>query len=419
MKNFKNLVASATAVAVAAGSLLTASTAIAGPEGGNMNTPGELVIGYGAGGDGFFEARDSTAPYGTTFFGRTGYGAYNSSGPGQTFPILCNLDNDADAELVLGFGDIGQSGGVLGGFIEIRDIRSANHVSVSFLRANVPGTTFQANNGETRPACGDIDDDGRDEIVVGLGSGSLGFVQVFDDAVAGFAPMGGTPFPGGFLRFPQPGAYNSTNGETFVAVGNLDGDSAEEIAIGGGNGAEGLVALIDDAGASFAALSGTPIGGGFVRLKLPGGYNAANGTVHPAICDLDGVGNGELVLGVGVGGGGFAEVKDASASFGPASGTAFPDGFTRILFPGTYRSTNGTTKPFCGDLDGDGRDELGLGTGDSDTGVDGGDGFVELKGDLTNESVGGSDFVRANSGSFRATGNGATGTIVEVVPPPS
>lgn len=395
--------------------LLGSTVSLAGT--GPPPPPGEFVLGYGPGGDGFFEARSGTAPFGTDFFGRTAYGDYNTSGPGVTRPILCNLDDDAEAELVLGYGDIGSSIGVNGGFLEVRDDKTNSYAHVQFLRVNVAGTTYQADNGETRPACGDIDGDGRDEIVVGMGSGSAGFVQVFDDAVASFAAVGNTPFPGGFLRFPQAGPYNTSNGETWVAVGNLDGDAAEEIAIGGGSGADGFVAMIDDGSTNYAALSGTPIGGGFARLKLAGSYNGTNGTVIPAICDLDGVGNGELVLGVGLGGDGFAEVKDASSGFGPAAGTPFSDGFTRILIAGTYRGTNGTVKPFCGDLDGDDIEELGLGTGDTDVSVDGGEGFVELKGDLANDGVAGSDFVRANSGTFRATNNGATGSIIEVEPP--
>ncbi|MEM9175227.1 MAG: hypothetical protein AAGC67_08320 [Myxococcota bacterium] len=411
MKMSRNFVVAAAVF----GASLASTSALAG-SGPPVTNAGDIVLGYSDGGDGFFEAREGESPFGTDFFARSGIGTYNTSGVGSTAPVYCNLDDDADFEVVLGYGSVGQTPGVLGGFVEIRDIKANNHASTgTFLRMNVPGTTWQADNGATRPACGDIDNDGRDELVIGLGSGANGFVRVLDDAVAGFAPLG--PIPGGYLRFQQPGSYNTTNGETFVAVGNLDGDAAEEIAISGGVGAGGVVQLYDDAGASFATLSGTPIANGFVRILITGGYGNTIGAIFPAICDLDGTGNGELVLGGTVGAGGFVEIKDASASFAGATGTPFPNGFTRLRLTAGYSTSNGTAIPFCGDLDDDGIDELGLGTGDADTGIDGGLGFIQLKGDLLNDGLDDSDLIRANSGPYRATGNGATGSIAPFVAP--
>ena len=48
---------------------------------------------------------------------------------------------------------------------------------------------YNAANGETWPACGDLDGDNKDEIVVGLGNGSGGWVQIFDDATNDYSPM--------------------------------------------------------------------------------------------------------------------------------------------------------------------------------------------------------------------------------------
>ena len=71
-------------------------------------------------------------------------------------------------------------------------------------------SAYNSSNGETRPACGDIDGDGRDEILIGLGSGGSGYIEVKDDASAGYA----------HLAWPRVawGAYNSSNGETRPAV---------------------------------------------------------------------------------------------------------------------------------------------------------------------------------------------------------
>jgi hypothetical protein len=69
---------------------------------------------------------------------------------------------------------------------------------------------YNDRNGETRPACGDIDGDGYDEIVVGLGRGGEGYMEVFDDALAGYA----------HLAWPKVrwGAYCIINGESWPVV---------------------------------------------------------------------------------------------------------------------------------------------------------------------------------------------------------
>jgi hypothetical protein len=57
-----------------------------------------------------------------------------------------------------------------------------------------------------------VDADGRDEIVVGLGSGAGGYLEVFDDAVGGY----------GHMAWPQIQwkGYDAANGETWPAVRN-------------------------------------------------------------------------------------------------------------------------------------------------------------------------------------------------------
>lgn len=61
--------------------------------------------------------------------------------------------------------------------------------------------------GETRPAAGDIDGDGKDEIIVGLGSGSQGWIQIIDDDL--------TAYDWAQVDWDD---YNSENGETYPAV---------------------------------------------------------------------------------------------------------------------------------------------------------------------------------------------------------
>ena len=85
-----------------------------------------------------------------------------------------------------------------------------------------------------RIATGDIDGDGRDEIIVGLGrvQGAPGipggYFAVLDDDYSVIA--------WGQVEWPE---YNQINGETRLACGDIDGDGIAEIIIGLGPGGEG------------------------------------------------------------------------------------------------------------------------------------------------------------------------------------
>lgn len=59
-------------------------------------------------------------------------------------------------------------------------------------------------------------------------------------------------------------------------------------------------------------------------------YYTWNGEVRPAVCDLNGDGVGELVLGLGQGSNGAVQVLEAGESFLPAWGTPLPDGWLQV-----------------------------------------------------------------------------------------
>ncbi len=253
-----------------------------------------------------------------------------------------NLDADLGQELVVGLGVFPQAGG----WFAVFDDESTNHVLLAWLRVNwVP---YNARNGETRPACGDFDGDGRDEIAVGLGwyPEAGGWVAFFDDASTGFARLP-------WVRVLWP-AYNAANGETWPAAGNVDDDARDELVLGFGRYPDsgGWVRILDDAAAGHAGLS-------WLRLDYSA-YNAAVGVTYPALGDLDADGRDELVVGMDgfVPNGGYVRIFDDQAS-----------GFARLRwgrlpFSG-YNAQNGTVRPSVGQLDwdGEGRADVVMGTG--------------------------------------------------------
>jgi hypothetical protein len=187
-------------------------------------------------------------------------------------------------------------------------------------------------------SCGDPDGDGLDEILTGPGPG-----EIYGPHVRGF-DVHGRQLPGlGFL------AYGTLKYGVNVAAGDLDGDGFDEIITGAGPGAvfgphvrgfdyDGSPPVIPMAGVSFLAY-GTPKWG-----------------VNVSCGDIDGDGYDEIVTGAGPG-----------AVYGPHVRGWNVDGGTAVAVSGVSFFAYGTPKwgvnVSCGDLDGDGIDEIVTGAG--------------------------------------------------------
>ncbi len=181
-------------------------------------------------------------------------------------------------------------------------------------------------------ACGDIDGNGTDKIITGAGPGAIygPYVRVFTHQ--------GIPLPG--LSFQ---AYGTPRWGVNVAAGDLNGDGTDEIVTGSGPG---------------------PVFGPHVR-----GFSCGDGTVSPlagvnyfaygtlrwgvnvACGDIDGDGVDEIVTGAGPG-----------DVFGPHVRGWNVDGGTATALPAVSFFAYGTLRygvnVACGDLDGDGIDEI-------------------------------------------------------------
>jgi hypothetical protein len=257
-------------------------------------------------------------------WGRQSWQPYNLMG-GETHPALGDFDGDGSAEIVFGLG----AGSAC--WLVVVDPPSNGERWLQ-----VPNTSYCAANGETFPATGDVDGDGRDEIVVGLGKGSNGRVYVFDDAAASYTLQRQL-----ILDWP---AYNSANGTVHPAVGDVDGDGLSELVLGLGKGSAGWVRIVDD----HATLAWSQVSWA--------AYNSANGTTWPAVGDVDGDKRGEIVLGLGTGGGGWLEVLD-DQTVGLVSMN-----WLQVDWGG-YNASVGETRPALGNLDSDEPAEILIGLG--------------------------------------------------------
>jgi hypothetical protein len=209
------------------------------------------------------------------------------------------------------------------------------------MSVTLPWPLYNSWNGEQHPAAGDLDGDGLDEVVVGLGHGSQGWIAVFDDAAHDYRLVR-------WLQLPWPW-YNAVTGAIWPAVGDLDGDGRDEIVAGLGRMGQGYVAVFEDAAQGYALKA-------WRRVSWPWFNTVGSGETHPAVVNIDGDPRGEIVLGLGTGGGGWLEIlDDATTRFAHLR-------WLRVAWP-AYTSGEAESYPAGGDVDADGYDEIVVGLG--------------------------------------------------------
>lgn len=267
---------------------------------------------------------------------------------GNVRPASCDLDDDGDLDLVVGFGD-GSKGTV--------SILTLENGAVVGARSILAGTaTYRSSAGRTLPACGDVDGDGRAELVIGFGAGMRGVVQVFDDVAANFAPLvTARSNAEGYLQVPVPSRFKGT---IFPAVGDIDGDGKDEVVFGMSNVRSGLIVVLDDSVAGFAKHAVNTSSNAWYRVEPSLTSSMSGGLTVPGVGDLDGDGRAEVVVGFGSGSRGRVAVLEDAVAGWPSD----PSGVL-IMTTGRsgYQSKDGATRPVLGDVDDDGIDELVVG----------------------------------------------------------
>ena len=285
--------------------------------------------------------------------------------PGGVRPAWCDLDGDGNQDLVIGFGSAGAGRTLLvrlgaSGVVGVDEIDLGDtEIRTGFKRT----TTYREYAGETRPACGDLDGDGRNELVIGLGKGVTGKVRVFDDITTGYAEFWQTD--GTATTDISFGGFLEKDRGAWPAIGDIDGDGLDEIVVcRSGPGTPGLAAF-DDALTDFAPIfSDIGLDPSSTRFPIPPDIAFAHdGSLRPALGDLDGDGRAELVLGLGVGGGQRVYLlEDGNEAFERiTASTATSDGSLSVGW--AANQAGGETIPSIGDIDGDGQLEIVIGFG--------------------------------------------------------
>jgi uncharacterized delta-60 repeat protein len=187
------------------------------------------------------------------------------------------------------------------------------------LRANFFGIDDPDFRGGVRAAAGDVNGDGRPELVVAAGFGGGPRVAVFNGATVFGTP---TRLVSDFFAFPGTDAVDLRNG-AFVAAGDVNGDGFAELIFGGGPGGAPRVFALSGAlvaAGNVAGAQAAPVSNFFV-----GGRTADRGGVRVAAADLDGDNKADVVTASGDGRPGGLRVYLGKNVTAAAEPTAFQD----------------------------------------------------------------------------------------------
>jgi hypothetical protein len=281
---------------------------------------------------------------------------------GALFSVIACSRNPAHAkDVITGAGD--------GGNGHVKQFDGASGLTTNSFLAYGGGYS-----GGVRVAAGDVNGDGTADIVTGVGPGAGPHVKVFDG-------RNGAELRSFF-------AFGAFAGGVYVAAGDLNGDSYDDIVTGAGAGGNTHVKVFNgldnsELSSFFAYPGGTAaevrvaagdVNGDNVEDLITGlstashvkvfngatsteissffAYPGFSGGIHVASGDIDGDGRSDIITGAG--GGGAPHVKVFSGATGSEIRSFF-------AYPGTIDEL----RVGAGDVNGDGRDDIitGLGPG--------------------------------------------------------
>lgn len=185
--------------------------------------------------------------------------AFDSNFKGGGSVAICDLGGDGQNEIVVGAG--------IGGGPHVRVFRKDGSFISGFFVYD------QSFNKGVNVACGDLNGDGRAEIITGAGYGGGPHVRVFDG-------QGNMQFTPGFFAFNE-----DFHGGINVATGDVNGDGKDEIIVGQGPG--GYHVRIFNRFGQYQGIDYQPFDASFLK-----------GGISVAAANVDGGPEDEIVMGV-------------------------------------------------------------------------------------------------------------------------
>jgi hypothetical protein len=265
---------------------------------------------------------------------------------GDLRPDRCDLDGDGDSDIVLGFGS-GSAGAIAIVYLQDGSVASMETITVG-------DATYHAADGQTYPACGDVDGDGGMELVIGMGPAADMMLQVLDGPETRFAPydLGG----GSTIAVSETNRVNKRGAALVPALGDIDGDKRDELVVGFALDRVVHIAVLDDATAAFVGHPNVNSSSYLLRVagtSDPEGYGSGT---YPSLGDWDGDGLDEIVVGFGRNSGGWMRFLDDAQTM---TYDRYKGNFLRLQAgrTGSSAADAGTTARF-GNVDEDAADEL-------------------------------------------------------------
>jgi hypothetical protein len=194
-------------------------------------------------------------------------------------------------------------------------------------------------------ATGDLNDDGRADIIVGAATG-VAHVRVVDGASAPTdGEVSGDQILADFFAFPVTYA-----GGVVVASGDVNGDGRDDVVVGTATGSSHVKVIEGRAAMAAAGVVDTGLLANFFAFPLTytGGVNVAAG-------DVNGDGLADVVVGAATGSSHLKVVEAEAAQ--AATGVIENAGLLANFFPFPLSYTGGVTVA-SGDVTGDGRADL-------------------------------------------------------------
>jgi hypothetical protein len=215
--------------------------------------------------------------------------AFETAFLGGSFVTTGDFDGDGRADVAVGADR--------GGGPRVRVFRSGDPAQVMTDFYGIEDETFR---GGARVAAGDVNGDGRADLVVAAGEGGGPRVAVYDGrSIAAWTPA---RLAWDFFAFDS-----GFRGGAYVAVGDVDGDGFADVIAGAGEGGSPRVTTFS--GRALASGQVTPLTDGFAFDPA-----ANTGGARVAAVDLNGDGLSEVFAGTGPG------VRPVARFFDPRTG---------------------------------------------------------------------------------------------------